>query len=419
MASITPRKDKSGTTISFQIKVSRGRDPLTRKQLTPFTTTYTPPVGWSDKAIQRDLTRFVGEFEAACVRGEIKTKEQIKAEAQAAQTAAEAARMNELRKPTFDAYIDTYCEDLKRDHAIGTVAMYRLTLKRAAQTFGTMKLESVDHLLLREYVNGLATGKQKTTKGKQYAHDSVKWHVACLHAFFEHAMDNDLISVNPMDRVKCPRAPKEVKSEKKSYSDDEVREIITKAAEEPLKWYTLIVLAFDSYLRRGEIAGLKWENIDFATGACEIINNAQYTSKETGLYITSPKGRKNRTVYLSQPTINLLRRWKIAQAELYLRMGWKQDYVFTCENKPEPLNANNISNYFKSFGRRIGYPELHPHAARRTSISLSLTSGEDLVSVSERAGHANPSITLKYYARSNDKAQRKIASTIGQIMSEG
>ena len=66
MASYTARKNKAGEIVSYQIKVTRGRDKLTGKQLTPFTTTYTPPDGWSKRAIERDLVRFMGEFEAAC-----------------------------------------------------------------------------------------------------------------------------------------------------------------------------------------------------------------------------------------------------------------------------------------------------------------------------------------------------------------
>lgn len=76
MASYTARKNKAGQIVSYQIKVSRGRDKLTGKQLTPYTMTYTPPEGWSKRAITRELQKVMGEFEAACNRGEILTKEE-------------------------------------------------------------------------------------------------------------------------------------------------------------------------------------------------------------------------------------------------------------------------------------------------------------------------------------------------------
>ena len=81
MASFTARRNKAGEIISYQIKVFRGRDKLTGKQLKPYTMTYVPPKGWSKKAIERELIKVMGEFEAACKRGEVLTKEEQKAKA--------------------------------------------------------------------------------------------------------------------------------------------------------------------------------------------------------------------------------------------------------------------------------------------------------------------------------------------------
>ena len=104
MASYTARKNKAGQIVSYQIKVSRGRDKLTGKQLTPYTMTYTPPEGWSKRAITRELQKVMGEFEAACNRGEILTKEEQKAHAQEKAEKAEHQKTEEQKKPTFSKY---------------------------------------------------------------------------------------------------------------------------------------------------------------------------------------------------------------------------------------------------------------------------------------------------------------------------
>lgn len=129
MASYTARKNKAGETMSYQIKVSRGRDKLTGKQLTPFTTTYTPPEGWSKKAVERDLVRFMGEFEAACKRGEILTKEEQKAHAveQAEQVQREQAE--EERKLTFNKYVELFLKEKSATLSATTVQGYRQSLK--------------------------------------------------------------------------------------------------------------------------------------------------------------------------------------------------------------------------------------------------------------------------------------------------
>ena len=111
MASYTARKNKAGQIVSYQIKVSRGRDKLTGKQLTPYTMTYTPPEGWSKRAITRELQKVMGEFETACNRGEILTKEEQKAHAQEKAEKAEHQKTEEQKKPTFNKYAELFIKE--------------------------------------------------------------------------------------------------------------------------------------------------------------------------------------------------------------------------------------------------------------------------------------------------------------------
>lgn len=417
MASISPRKDKNGTTISFQIKVSRGRDPLTRKQLTPFTTTYTPPAGWSTKAIERDLMRFVGEFEVACKRGEIKTKEEIKAEAQAAQAAAEAARMDELRKPTFNQYLERYITAISIDRGIGTVLNYKATLERAGKVFGEVKMADITHHTLQDYITDLQVNAV-SSRGKHYTVDTCRWHYLTLHAYFQHALEADIVTVNPMGRVKPPRQSKDKASNTdkgKAYSEAEINDILEHASKEPLKVYCLITLALDSWCRRGELLALKWSDVDMNTGLVRIERNVQYNYKN-GIYITTPKSGEGREIYVSKPTLALLGRWRKEQAELFLKLGWQSDFIFTQDTKPEPMNPNTLTDRIRRFGKRIGYDGLHPHSFRHSGITLALLHGEDITSVSRRAGHSTVSITLDIYSHSSEEAQKRIASTLGSVI---
>ncbi|MBR1560194.1 MAG: site-specific integrase [Clostridia bacterium] len=417
MASISPRKDKAGNIISYQIRVSRGRDPLTGKQLTPYTTTYTPPTGWSNKAIERDLQKVTGEFEAACRRGEVLTKEEIRAKAQADQEAAEAARREAERKPTFNRYMARYLEELTIDHGAGTVYNYRKTLERAARVFGDMKLENIEYPALREYMTSLQTNGI-SARNTPFSIQTCKWHYATLHAFFQHALEADAISSNPMNRVKRPKQSKDVQAKQgtdKALNEAQVQEILKRAAEEPLNIYCLIVLALDSGMRRGELAGLKWSDIDFETGLVKISRNVQYTA-ELGTYLSTPKSGQGREIYLSHATLSVLTRWRREQAALFLKNGWKIDFTFTHDIGPEPINPNTITKRIRQFGKRIGYPSLHPHTFRHTSISLALLNGADVTSVSKRAGHSSVGITMDVYSHSTGDAQKRIASTLGDVI---
>ena len=70
------------------------------------------------------------------------------------------------------------------------------------------------------------------------------------------------------------------------------------ASKEPLMWRAWIVLALDSGCRRGEIVGLKWDDIDFKTGQLTISRNAQYTAGR-GIYLTTPQNRQSRAFPLN------------------------------------------------------------------------------------------------------------------------
>ena len=156
MASYTARKNKDGKIISYQIKVSRGRDKLTGKQLTPFTMTYTPPDGWSKKAIERDLIRVMGEFETACKRGEILTKEQEKAHAmeQAEQVKREQA------KPTFTQYVQVFLNEKAANLSAVTLHNYKQALKRPSEIFGETKLEDIDFLAVKKYITDMQAAQR-------------------------------------------------------------------------------------------------------------------------------------------------------------------------------------------------------------------------------------------------------------------
>ena len=361
MASYTARKNKAGEIVSYQIKVSRGRDKLTGKQLTPFTTTYTPPDGWSKKAVERDLIRFMGEFEAACKRGEVLTKEQEKARAIEQIEQAKREQAEQERKPTFTRYIEMYIKE-KAAFAPGTLENYRTALQRAAAVFGEMKMEDITNLTVKQYINDLQANGKNQFNGKPLAHKTILKHYIVLHALFENAVENEVIEVSPMQKMKRPKPRKdETPKEPVVYTESEVQYIYKCLDNEPLKWKALVMFAIDSGCRRGEIIGLKWSEIDFKTGKVNICRNAQYTAGK-GTYISNQKNRKNREIYLNRPVLTVLAEWKRQQALLHFGQGIPQsEFCFTQDNG-KMMNPQAPTSYLSRFGKKYNLPGIHPHA---------------------------------------------------------
>lgn len=407
MASYTARKNKAGDVISYQIKVSRGRDKLTGKQLTPFTMTYTPPEGWSKRAIERDLQKVMGEFEAACNRGEILTKEQEKAKAAAELEQEKLRQAEERRKPTFTQYIEIFLREKSASLSPVTLHNYRTELEKAAAVFGNTKMVDIDFLTVKGYFTELqANGKHQYT-GKPLKFQSIIQHYTVLHSFFENAVENEVLEYSPMQKMKRPKPRKDEEIKQTiSYSESEVKYIIECLSKESLKWKALVMFAIDSGCRAGEIVGLKWSEVDFKTGKVNICRNVQYTA-EKGVYISTPKSRKSREIYLNRPALAILAEWKKEQTLFFFKMGIAQSgYCFTRDNG-EIMKPGSFSSYLRGFGKRYNLPGIHPHALRHTMATVSIANGADIVSVSKKLGHANTAITLNVYSHANEEAQRR------------
>ena len=407
MASVTPRKNKLGEIISYQIKVTRGRDKVTGKQLTPFTMTYTPPEGWSKKAIERDLQKVMGEFEAACNRGEVLTREQAKEKAIADRKQAERARYEEERKPTFARYTEVFLHQKKSVLAPGTLENYNVVFRKAIPFLGNMKMIDIDTYIMKNYIADIQANWKNEKNGNPLAFKTVLKHFIQLHSLFESAVEDGIIPVNPMQRMKRPKPRKdELPKEATVYDESQVQYIMECLNKEPLKWKALIMFAIDSGCRRGEIVGLKWEEIDFDTGLCNICRNAQYTAGK-GTYISTTKSRKNRVIYLNKPVLEILKTWKREQTMLFFKLGIPQNgFCFTQDNG-EMMNPQAPTGYLKRFGKTYNLPGIHPHALRHTMATISIANGADIASVSMKLGHARTSITADVYVHANEEAQRR------------
>lgn len=416
MASVRPRKNKQGEIVSYEIRVSRGYDPITRKALKPYTMTYTPPEGWSAKAIERELSKTAGDFQAACDRGEVLTKEQQREQEKERREHEAAEKLNEERRPTFTKYIETFLQEKQITFSPGTMENYSIALHRAAAVFGDLRMVDIDFLTVKKYLSTLQEPGANTFNGEPMAIKSVIKHYIVLRSIFENAVENKIISVSPMAGMKRPKPRKdEIQKPAKSYTADETKYIMKCLDNEPLKWRAMIRLAIDSGLRRGELVGLRWEDIDFKTGEITVCHNAQYTNGK-GTYITSPKNGKVRSFPLNPPALAIMQEWRKAQAVLLMGQGLPRlGFCFTQENG-QMMNPQAPTAYCSRFGKRYGIEDFHPHALRHTMGSLSVANGGDIYSISKKLGHSDAAITLQVYTHENEEAKKRTNAALADAI---
>ena len=156
----------------------------------------------------------------------------------------------------------------------------------------------------------------------------------------------------------------------------------------------------DSGARRGEIAGLCWRSVDFESCTIKIENNLQY-SPAKGVYNTTVKGKKNRTIDIDPYIIALMRRLREGQKVKTLK-----DYCFT-QVDGSPIFPQAPTKYLEAFGKKHGIKDLHPHALRHTAATIAITNGADVASVSAKLGHADKSTTLDMYTHADQEAIKR------------
>ena len=411
MPSITERILKDGSRV-YEIRVARGRDPVTGKPLTPYTTRYKPPEGWSaNKAMKRAHVE-AAAFEARCQAGEVMTKAERKAFELEQIRIAEQAKREESLKLTFSGYVELFMKESELTRSDGTLTNYRTVFRRAKPILGDYKMTEITPIIMRTYITELQSKGVSERNGAPLSYNTVAKHYNVLHTFFEAAVTDEIIDYSPMQRMKKPKPKKdEIKTDSKALTLEQSKRLIECLNAEPLMWRALVMLLLDSGCRRGEAVALRWENVNLKSGYTEIKGNAQYTV-EKGKYITTPKSGKGRLVILNQPILDLLKEWKREQTKWLFSMGLPHTgFIFT-QDDGEMLNPNAPTKYLSKFGKRYNFPGLHPHTLRHTMATVSIANGADVVSVSKKLGHAAPSITLNIYSHANQEAQLRANKTL-------
>ena len=391
MASLQERRDKDGKLVSYSIRVHRGRG-ADGRQLKPWTATFKVQPTWSEKTARKKAEAFAATFEKECREG-VTTDSRQK----------------------FAAYCE-YVIQLKEQRGAkhSTIVRYKELTTRIYPAIGHIKLRDLRADQLNDLYTLLAQdGQNKRTGGKLSAKTILEHH-RLISTVLEQAVKEGLVPFNVAARATLPKvARKEV-----NYFQPEQVEAIRDALErEPIKWKTLIHLFLITGARRGEILGLKWNRVDFEGNKIHICNSILY-SPDVGIYESTPKtATSDRFVSLPAETMQLLKQYRVWQAQERLRLGeYYQDQGFLfAQDNGKPMHPDSVTDWLKKFSKRHGLPHINPHAFRHTMASMLYFNGVDSVSISKRLGHAQVSTTANIYAHVMEEADQKNADILADV----
>ena len=308
-----------------------------------------------------------------------------------------------------------------------TVQRYEDFLKRINPAIGRIKLNDLKPTHLNAFYRNLEEDNMKIvpkrgSKGKavyrgKLAPKTILEHHRLISKILSTAVKWLIIENNVANRAD---PPKPVHHEVNSLDDVEVREMFRLLVSEPIQYKTMIMMLVYTGMRRGELAGLEWKDVDFDKKQISVVRSSQYIGNKQ-LIAKEPKTHSgHRRITIGSDVCELLQEYKRWQNENRLKLGdqWvNTDRLFTQWNGA-PIYPDTISGWFTDFIKRKGLRKVSLHSLRHTHATLLISEGTDIRTVSSRLGHAQTSTTLNIYTHALMSKDAEAAERLDSLLAK-
>lgn len=272
----------------------------------------------------------------------------------------------------------------------------------------------------------------KSDKNNNLAPESIKYHHRVIHRILEHAVKIDEILPRNVADIAKPIIPEDY------YEDDlEGREAVSVLDKEQIKiletelknskspFYELVFVNIRTGLRRGEMLGLKWQDINLKDGTLHVRRAISYT-KEKGVFFKRTKGKRNRVIDISPEVIETLKQYRLKQNKAKMKMeNSSKEYddqdLILCQYNGKPMHPDTPTSWFPTYLEYIGLPKLNFHCLRHTHASLLLEAASmspdiTMKMISERLGHSSIRITMDIYGHLMPGMQKNAVKSLDKLL---
>jgi len=449
MANIIKRKD------AYFIMISGGYD-INGKQIR-HTTNFKPDEGMTEKQEQKALRKVVFEFEEK-VRYKQKSDSNITFEAFTKQFLENYAEL-QLAPKTIERYKSLF---RRINIAIGHIKLEKLQIGHLADLYSQLgeskNQQGVSFIATEEFLEWLnknytrialteKTGLGINTvynlyKQKPISKDccekiakvlkvgfkknfsnpkvdnflsnkTIKHHHSLISAVLNKAVEWQVIKENVAKYIKPPKVQK---TEIVFLNEEQVQILLNELKNAPHQQGVMIKLFLLTGLRRGELCGLEWKDIDDTT--ISVRRASQYIAGK-GIFTKEPKTKSSlRVLPMSNSMKKLLDQHKKWQDSIKRELGedWTEnDRLFTSAFGT-PIHPDTVTGWLNKFIKKLDIPKVNIHGLRHTFITLLISKGIDIVTVANLAGHSMASTTVNMYAHSLQTKKAEAISEISDII---
>lgn len=311
---------------------------------------------------------------------------------------------------TVAQWLRVWLTDYSADTAERTVAKNRGMFDRHfIPVLGAVKLADLGPVHIQRVLGGL--------KRKGLAESTIKNYMAVFTAALNQARKSKLISTNPAEDIHLAGTPK-----KQFHIVDRQQLPAFFEAAAATRFPNELQFMILTGLRLGEVAGLRWIDVDLDAGTVNVRQQLRPKNKKMQRF-TLPKYKKTRQIHVPPQVVTILKEQRRRQAEQRLAAGenWIEDdlsagLVFR-QKRGQIHGGHTISRAVTAAGVAIGIPDLHPHDLRHSYAVAALRAGADVKTVQHNLGHKTAKMTLDVYAAYTQDAGKAGADKLSTYIS--
>lgn len=304
---------------------------------------------------------------------------------------------------------NVYTNTVKESTLANTIGIFE---NHILPSFGKRSIKTITVNQCQLEVNKWSENFKEFKRFKNYASN-----------IFDYAETQEVIKSNPMKKIILPVIHDEAGEDDDTenfYSKRELNQFLELMKQDhSLKWYAFFRMVAYTGMRKGEALALTWKDIDFDNHVITI-NKTLTRGLKNRLIIQSTKTKDGRRkISIDSFTINILKKWKIKQAELMLTRGINS-------NKPTQLVFSKINGDYtnpqrpyqklQSVIKSHNLSPINVHGFRHTHCSILFEAGATLKEVQERLGHRDIHTTMNIYAHVTKERKKETADLFAKHM---
>ena len=341
--------------------------------------------------------------------GGFKSKPEAKAALRKILVEIDEGKYLEPSKETFSSYIEKWFNQHYRarvEETTGKTREYMLNKHLIElnpfkdKPLGSIDTEDIDNLYNLKFDEG-------------YSPSYIRQMHNMLNKVFTQACKWKKLSYNPVQDADPPSIKKE---EIIIWSMESVNQFLDACLGR--RYYMTFYLALYTGMRRGEILGLQWSDIDFDQKVIFVNRSLAYLPQKGYVFKKLKTISSRRQIPLSEKVIDKLRlhkKWQDQEKDRFKGMYLDNDLV-VCTRDGKPLDPQNVLRDMNICREKANVPKIRFHDMRHTHASILISLGVDVVVVSKRLGHINPRVTLETYAHIVPNKQDGVADLFEEAL---